>query len=294
MVADGPGAPDTTGVPDTIGERDTTGGTIHERFRLDGRTALVTGGGRGIGRAIALAYAGAGCNVAVAARSGEQVKQVQGEIEALGARGRAVVADITDPEDVRAMATSVLDEFGTVDILVNNAGNLIYKPLVPLPGTSLKGQWTTPGATSDEEWFATLNTHVSGAFFAMRELVPGMLNNRWGRVINITSAARLRTVPFCAPYEMAKGALAALTRSLAHEWAPYNVTVNAIAPGHFHTQMSADLHEIPKSREWMLKRIPMRREGELDELGALALYLASDMAGFTTGQEMLVDGGEFL
>jgi NAD(P)-dependent dehydrogenase (short-subunit alcohol dehydrogenase family) len=281
-VADGPSGPDATG------ER------IHERFRLDGRTALVTGGGRGIGRTIALAYAGAGCNVAVAARSEEQLKQVQGEIEALGARGLALVADITDPEEVRSMATAVLEEFGTVDILVNNAGNLIYKPLVPLPDASLKARWTTPGPTTDEEWFTTLNTHVSGAFFAMRELVPAMLQNRWGRVINITSAARLRTVPFCASYEMAKGALAALTRSLAYEWAAYNVTVNAIAPGHFHTQMSADLHEIPKSREWMMKRIPMRREGELYELGALALYLASDMAGFMTGQEMLVDGGEFL
>jgi NAD(P)-dependent dehydrogenase (short-subunit alcohol dehydrogenase family) len=263
-------------------------------FRLDGRTALVTGGGRGIGRAIALVYASAGANVVVASRSAEQIHSVRREIESLGAKGLAVVADVSSAPDVRAMAAAAHDAFGTVDILVNNAGNLIYKPFVPLPGSTLKGKWTTPGPISDDEWFSTINTHVSASFFALRELAPAMLENRWGRVLNITSAARRRTVPFCAPYEVAKGALASLTRSLAHEWASYHVTVNAIAPGQFHTTMSADLHEIPKSREWMMKRIPMHREGEFSELGALALYLASDAASYITGQEIFIDGGETL
>jgi NAD(P)-dependent dehydrogenase (short-subunit alcohol dehydrogenase family) len=166
--------------------------------------------------------------------------------------------------------------------------------LVPLPDSTLKGNWTSPGPTTDDEWFETINTHVSGSFFAMRELVPAMLRNRWGRVINMASAARLRTVPFCSLYEMAKGALAAITRSLAYEWASYNVTVNAISPGHFHTEMSAEMHENPKSREWMMKRIPMRREGELHEVGAVALYLASELGGYITGQEIFIDGGETL
>jgi NAD(P)-dependent dehydrogenase (short-subunit alcohol dehydrogenase family) len=262
--------------------------------RLDGRTALITGGGRGIGRALALVYAQAGANVVVVARSSSQVEAVRHEIETAGAKGLALVADVSDPHEVREMAAAALGEFGTVDILVNNAGNLIYKPLVPLPGSTMKGRWTSPGPVSDEEWFSTLNTHVSASFFALRALVPGMLENRWGRVINITSAARSRVVPFCVPYEMAKGALASLTRSLAHEWAGYRVTVNAIAPGQFHTTMSADLHEIPKSREWMMKRIPMHRDGEFAELGALALYLASDAAAFVTGQEIFIDGGESL
>jgi NAD(P)-dependent dehydrogenase (short-subunit alcohol dehydrogenase family) len=263
-------------------------------FHLSGRTALITGGGRGIGRALALVYANAGANVVVASRSRDQVRAVKGEVESLGVKGLAVVADVSDPNDVRAMAKAALEEFGTVDILVNNAGNLIYKPLVPLPGSTMKGKWTSPGPISDEEWYATLNTHVSASFFALRELVPGMLENRWGRVINITSAARGRVVPFCAPYEVAKGALASMTRSLAHEWAGYQVTVNSIAPGQFHTTMSADLHEIPKSREWMMKRIPMHRDGEFVELGALALFLASDAAAFVTGQEIFIDGGESL
>jgi NAD(P)-dependent dehydrogenase (short-subunit alcohol dehydrogenase family) len=163
-----------------------------------------------------------------------------------------------------------------------------------LPGSTMQGMWTSQGPVSDEEWYATLNTHVSASFFALRELAPGMLENRWGRVINITSAARSRVVPFCAPYAMAKGALASFTRSLAHEWAEYRVTVNSIAPGHFHTVMSADLHEIPKSREWMMKRIPMHREGEFSELGALALYLVSEAAAYVTGQEIFIDGGEAL
>jgi NAD(P)-dependent dehydrogenase (short-subunit alcohol dehydrogenase family) len=265
-----------------------------DKFRLDGRTALVTGGGRGIGRTIALVYAGAGANVIVVSRTEKQVSQVQREVESLGVRGCAIVADITKPADVVRMANLALAEFGSVDILVNNAGNLPYKPLVPLPDSTLRGNWTSSGPTADDEWFETINTHVSGAFFAMRELVPTMLQNRWGRVINMASAARLRTVPFCSLYEMAKGALAALTRSLAHEWASYNVTVNAISPGHFHTEMSAEMHENPKSREWMMKRIPMRREGELHEVGAVALYLASELGGYITGQEIFIDGGETL
>jgi NAD(P)-dependent dehydrogenase (short-subunit alcohol dehydrogenase family) len=268
--------------------------SVIEKFRLDGRTALITGGGRGIGRTIALVYAGAGANVIVVSRTEEQVRQVQTEIESLGVRGGAIVADVSDSDDVRRMAESALADFDRVDILVNNAGNLTYKPLIPLPDSSLKGQWSSTGPTTDEEWFATLNTHVSASFFAMRELVPGMLQNRWGRVINMASSARLRTVPFCSTYEMAKGALASLTRTLAHEWASYQVTVNAISPGHFHTQMSAELHENPKSREWMMKRIPMRREGELYELGAVALYLASDLGSYVTGQEIFIDGGETL
>jgi NAD(P)-dependent dehydrogenase (short-subunit alcohol dehydrogenase family) len=268
--------------------------TLIERFRLDGRTALITGGGRGIGRTIALAYAGAGADVVVVSRTEAQLKDVKQEVEALGVRGGAFVADICDPDQVRAMAESVLAEFGRIDILVNNAGNLPYKPLVPLPGPNVRGAWSSPGTTSDDEWFATLNTHVSGSFFAMRALVPGMLENRWGRVINLSSSARLRAVPFCSLYEMAKGALVALGRSLAYEWAPYNVTVNSISPGHFHTEMSAQMHEDPKSREWMLKRIPMRREGELYEVGAVALYLASELGSYVTGQELFIDGGETL
>jgi NAD(P)-dependent dehydrogenase (short-subunit alcohol dehydrogenase family) len=267
---------------------------VETTFRLDDRTALITGGGRGIGRAVALTFAAAGAHVVVTARTAGEVEAVRAEIEQTGGAATAVVGDVTDVESVRDVAKRARNVAGRVDILVNNAGNLIYKPVVPLPEPAPNGNWTTPGPVSDEEWFTTFDTHVSGAFYLQRELVPAMLEARWGRVINITSAARARAVPFCVPYEIAKGALAAMTRSLALEWAPYNVTVNAVAPGHFHTAMSAELHENPVSRSWMMKRIPMRREGRLEEVAALARYLASDEAAFVTGQELYIDGGEML
>jgi NAD(P)-dependent dehydrogenase (short-subunit alcohol dehydrogenase family) len=184
-------------------EESTPASLAQAPVRLDGRTALITGGGRGIGRAIALTYAHAGANVVVVSRSADQVEAVRREIESLGAQGLAVAADVSGSAGVETMAAQALDAFGTVDILINNAGNLIYKPLVPLPGSTMKGQWTSPGPISDEEWHSTIDTHVSASVFALRALVPGMLEHRWGRVINITSAARSRTVPFCMPYEAA-------------------------------------------------------------------------------------------
>jgi NAD(P)-dependent dehydrogenase (short-subunit alcohol dehydrogenase family) len=257
---------------------------------------VITGSTSGIGLGVARALGGEGAALMLNGfGTAQEIADLQSALrKELSVPVAYHGADMSKPDEVAALIAATVAELGRVDILVNNAGNLIYKPLVPLPGSTMAGRWTSPGPVSDEEWFGTLNTHVSASFFALRELVPGMLENRWGRVLNITSAARSRVVPFCAPYEMAKGALAALTRSLAHEWAGYQVTVNSIAPGQFHTTMSADLHEIPKSREWMMKRIPMHRDGAFSELGALALYLVSDAAAFVTGQEIFIDGGESL
>ena len=264
-------------------------------FSLHGKVGLVTGAGRGIGKAIALALAEAGADVIAVARTGSEIEATVQEARALGRRAEAIEADVSNPNDVAAMSRQALQRFERIDIVVNNAAAGFFQPLIPLPGyrpsADLPG-FDTP--TTDEEWHGTLETTLSAAFYVLRELGPQMLERRNGRVINVSSVITTRLNRFNSAYDAAKGGLNTFTRSIAKEWARYGVTVNSIAPGQFYTSASAPMHEDPKSREQMLKRIPMRRTGDAQEIGALAVYLASDAASFVTGQVIVVDGGESL
>lgn len=261
---------------------------------LQGRVAVVTGAGRGIGRAIALAMAERGADVAVTARTEDQIEHVADEIRAMGRRAAALPGDVTDPTSVDEVAAGAQAELGVVDILVVNAGSLLFKPLVPLPGLRPEHLPEFALPTTDDEWRGQIDVHLTGAFHYLRALGPGMLEQGYGRVVTIGSVAMTRSAKFNTAYETAKGGLAALTRSVAREWARHGVTVNCIAAGHFHTAMSADLHETDEGRAWLRERIPMRRVGELSEIAALAGYLAGPHAGFLTGQVIHLDGGETL
>lgn len=268
---------------------------VSPAFSLNGKVGLVTGAGRGIGKAIALALAGAGADVVAVARTGSEIEATAQEVRALGRRAEAIEADVSDPNAVAAMARQALQQFERIDIVVNNAAAGFFQPLIPLPGYRPSGAlpgFDTP--TTDEEWHGTLETTLSAAFYVLRELGPHMLERGSGRVINVSSVITTRLNRFNSAYDAAKGGLDTFTRSIAKEWARYGVTANAIAPGQFHTSSSAPMHEDPKSLEQMLKRIPMRRTGDVRELGALAVYLASDDAAFLTGQVIVVDGGESL
>lgn len=264
-----------------------------DMLRMDGRTAIVTGGGRGIGRAIAIAFAQLGAKVAVLARSTDEIEAVQREIESRGGAALAVQVDITDSARVKEAYERVTAALGAADTVVNNAGNLLYKSLVPLPGAPAHFP-KFDGPISDDEWSSVLGTHLDGTFYLVREALPAMLERRQGRVVNIVSNSILRHGPFVSAYDTAKGAVTALTRSLAHEVAHYGVTVNAIAAGHFYTAMTAAMHDDPEANRRVLQRVPMRRIGELREIAALAAYLVSEPAGFMTGQVIALDGGESL
>lgn len=253
----------------------------------------MTGGGRGIGRTIALALADAGADVAVMARTGSQVDQVAREIAALGRRAAALPADVSDPEQVVDQLRDGARVIGPFDIVVNAAGNLLFQPLVPLPGYRPPVEGFDHAATNDA-WRRTLGTHLDSTFFVLREVAPHMLETGWGRVVNIASSSVARAARYTTVYDTAKGAIVSLTRSLAKEWARYGVTVNAVGPGQFRTEMTKAMHDDPKGREWMLSRIPMRRPGELHELGPLVVFLCSDAASFVTGQLIFADGGESL
>jgi len=266
---------------------------------LTGRAALISGSGRGIGRAIALSLADAGATVVVLARHEDQVAETVALITERGGRAIGAAADLRDRGAVDALAVDVLGRTGGIDILVNNAGVNAKRPFIPLPVSDgeVIGQAGSGPANvgmSDEEWDTILDTHVRASMQLIRLFGPGMLERRWGRVINIGSSAVDRAPNLSGPYTVAKGTLTHLTRALAKEWAAFGVTVNAVSPGHFRTEMSKALHDSESGQAWLRDRIPMRHAGDVRELGALAAFLAGDMASFITGQVIYVDGGETL
>lgn len=259
----------------------------------EGRVAVVTGGGRGLGRAAALRLAAEGAGVAVLARTSGEIDAVAAELAEAGVPALGLAVDVTSTAAVTKARDRVLEYFGRVDIVVNNAGNLLYKPLVPLPGK----EHAHPGfdtAVTDDEWRGVLEVHLGGAMRMLRAFGPHLLSRGYGRVVNVVSNVVRRTVPHTVTYDTAKGALVQLTRSLAREWAPYGVTVNAVAAGHFHTAMTSAQFEDETTLRRLLRRVPARRAGELDEFAALVAHLCGEESGFVTGETVGIDGGETL
>jgi NAD(P)-dependent dehydrogenase (short-subunit alcohol dehydrogenase family) len=257
------------------------------------RVAVVTGGGRGLGRAVALRLAADGTDVAVLARSVAEVEAVADEARTRGVRALALKVDVTSTQEVEGARDEIEGQLGPVSVVVNNAGTVLYKPFVPLPGKAA----ALPGwdeAISDQEWDDILEVHLGGAIRMLRAFGPGMLQRGYGRVVNIASNVVRRTVPFTVGYDTAKGGLVQLTRSLAREWGRYGVTVNAVAAGHFETAMSKPQFEDAETLKKMLRRVPAGRAGELAELAALVAFLAGDESGFITGETVGIDGGETL
>ena len=251
--------------------------TILDRFRLDNRVVIITGGSRGLGRAMATALAEAGAHVIVTSRDVERVEGVAAEMQ--GAHGRACRGygcDVRDHRQVEGLVVRVIEEFGQIDVLINNAGVNIRRPI---------------GELSLEEFRTVMDTNLTGAWLMCRAVGPHMQARRYGRVINFGSILSVISMPGRTPYASSKGAILQLTKTLALEWAPYNITVNAILPGPFGTEMNRPLLDDPERYQAFIAQIPLGRWGEPEEIGGLALFLASDASSFVTGAGILIDGG---
>jgi NAD(P)-dependent dehydrogenase (short-subunit alcohol dehydrogenase family) len=243
---------------------------------LLGKTVVVVGGTLGLGRAIALGLAQAGADVVASSRSEPGVEEVATEIEAVGRKTLRVTCDVSSKASLQHLCDEVTRSFGRVDILVNAAG--ITRRIPTLDCT-------------EAMWNAIMDVNLGGTLRACQVFGRGMLERRCGRIINIASLATFVAFQEVAAYGASKAAIGALTRSLAVEWAPQGVCVNAIAPGIFPTALNREILDSPRGHELML-RSPMRRFGVASELVGAAVYLASDSSSFTTGQIVVVDGGQ--
>jgi NAD(P)-dependent dehydrogenase (short-subunit alcohol dehydrogenase family) len=247
-----------------------------EKLSLDGRVAVVIGGTSGIGLAIARGLADAGADVVCSSRRQEQVDAAAAEILSRGRRTVKAVSDVSDKGSLEGLLGSTIGELGKVDILVNSAGRTKRQPTLDVP---------------EEEWNAILETNLTGTLRSCQVFGRYMIENGYGRIINIASLSSFVSLFEVAAYSASKAAVASLTKSLAIEWARSGVNVNAIAPGVFRTALNEKLlDETPRGQEFLM-RTPMGRFGNVEELAGAAVFLASEAASFVTGEVLVVDGG---
>ena len=247
-------------------------------FDLTGKCAVVTGGSKGLGRAMAAALAQAGADVAIVSRTPADLEHAAGELRAYGHRVLPVAADVTDEDNIHAMVQHIVDEWGRIDILVNNAG---------IGETAAVVQMDTAF------WDRVLDVNLRGPMLCCKHVGPHMMQRGSGKVINVGSVMATRVARYMSPYCASKAAIVQFTRVLALEWMRYNIQVNALCPGYFLTDMNHEFFSSERGREF-IAALPIGRLGEARELAGAAVFLASDATSYITGTALYVDGGHSL
>lgn len=248
---------------------------MNDKF-LTGRVAVITGGNRGIGRATAIAMAGAGAKIAIAGRNQEKLSETLAILRQMGADAEAFTCDVREEAQVKKLAADVMARFGAVHILMNNAGTAIRKNVIDF---------------TFEEWRSLTDTNITGVWLCSKYFVPHMKGRGYGRIINLTSIMAHVTSTGRGVYSATKHAVAGLTKALALELVDDKITCVAISPGFIATDLTAPLRADPAKNQALMDQTPMKRWGEADEIASLALYLCSDKAAFMTGNDVLMDGG---
>lgn len=250
---------------------------LFKKFRLNGKVCIVTGASRGLGRAMAIALAEAGADLVVTARSRADLEKTAGAIRELGQSAMPIPCDVHDGSSVAAMVDRALAEFGRIDVLVNNAGGGDLKPILEM---------------SESEWLRIVDLNINSIFRMCKAVGPHMVRQRRGKIINMSSMYGLVGEKNVTAYCASKGAIIQLTRALALEWAEYNITVNAVAPGYIYTERTSRVFDNPDLAKAFISRVPLGRIGQPEELGPLIVYLASDASDFMTGSVVVIDGGQ--
>lgn len=250
--------------------------SVDKLFRLDGRLALVTGSSTGIGLALARALGQAGAALVLNARNQAKLEAAAQSLRAEGFTVHAVPFDVVDARAVEAAIQKIEREIGAIDILVNNAGLTRRMPLQDFPL---------------DTWNEIMRTNVDGVFITGQAVARRMIERKRGKIVNICSVQSELARPGTAPYVASKGAVKNLTKGMAVDWAPHGLNVNGIGPGYFKTELTEKLVKDPEFNDWLIKRTPARRWGEVEELGGAAVFLASEASRFVNGHVLYVDGG---
>jgi NAD(P)-dependent dehydrogenase (short-subunit alcohol dehydrogenase family) len=259
-----------------MGEMRMGGEEMADKFDLAGKVAIVTGGGKGIGRAIALGLADSGAKVMIAARTQSEIEAVANEIRSRGGEATSRVTDVSISEQVDALVAATLEAFGRIDILINNAARSFLRPLLEL---------------REDGFDKIFNTNVKGTFLLSRAVARVMKEQGGGKIVNITTVGAVRGGVMMGVYHASKAAVKMLTMCMAAEWAPYNISVNAVGPGLTRTHFSQPIWGNPEIERQIVMRIPKGRLAEPEDIVGAVLFLCSDSAGFITGQSIYVDGG---